>query len=103
VNLSRFAQKWYEVEIFTDPQILTGWEATFDDGTSWIVGEVVADPVPAPANPGAVVVRWLLAGPDAPPLDQVPDFVITAGVQPVLRAPAEPEAEALTGPMVILQ
>lgn len=103
MNLSRFGQKWYEVEISTVPQVSTGWEATFDGGTTWVAGEVVTEPDPAPVVTGAVVVRWLLAGSQAPAVDTAPDVVLTDGVQPILRAAANPEVEAFAGPLIILE
>ena len=104
MNLSRFGRKWYELEIATEPQITSGWEATFDNGTSWVNAEVVTNPVPPPVRATAVVVRWLIQGPNAASGAQPPDYILeAASVAPVIRAANDPELEAFQGPIIILE
>ena len=105
INVSRHGRKFVEVEVSTTPQITTGFEALFGETGGWKIGEIVADPDPAPVVATAVVVRWLVAGAQAP-IDEtaVPDYVLTDDfVQMTIRAPAHPELEAFPGPILILQ
>jgi hypothetical protein len=104
MKLSRYGRKWYEIEVLTSPPVSDGWEATFDEGTSWKDAEVVLDPTPAPINPAAVVLRWLINGEDAPPVPPGADVdhtLTTDAVQPVIRAAADQEVEAFAGPLII--
>lgn len=104
MNLSRFGRKWYELEVATTPQIVSGWEATFDSGATWLPAEVVATPDPLPVVSTAAVIRWLLEGPDASAGASPPDFVVHADtIVPVIRAANDPELEAFNGPIIILE
>lgn len=53
--LSRHGREYLRVTLTTSPPI-AAWEASFDQGVTWVAGE---------ADGSAF--RWLLAGPDATP------------------------------------
>ena len=50
---SRHSREPVQVEIITTPAV-TSWDASFDDGATWVTGEAVPG---APSN-----YRWLVAG-----------------------------------------
>lgn len=73
--------EYYDQTIITVPQ-LTNWEASFDDGTTWI---------PAVTDPNDNThYRWLLKGPNCPQADGSATL-ISAETQPLIRAIGNPE------------
>lgn len=74
MNLSRYARLYYKVAVTTDPQV-TDWEASFDNGQTWVAGT----PVEGVANG----FQWLVAGPNAEVGTAV--AVIMSSVTPLLR------------------
>ena len=55
--LDRAAREYYALEISTTPDV-AAWEASFDDGTTWVPSTTVG-------TDGYY--RWLVAGPDVAP------------------------------------
>ena len=80
MDLDSHGREFYTVEIVTTPQ-LTGWEASFDDGATWVAGAVH----PTLANTW----RWLLAGENAAVGTAV--AVVTSSFRPHIRATDNPE------------
>lgn len=72
--LSRFARRYYRVTVTTDPQV-TDWEASFDNGATWVAGTPIVG-----VDNGY---QWLVAGPDVDLGAAV--AVISANVTPLLR------------------
>ena len=87
------AREWYQLQIDTLPAI-TGWEASFDGGTTWAAGAA------GTAGDGTEVTRWLVAGPDADPGSAT---VLTASTTaPLIRAAANPEIVVRGAPLIYL-
>ena len=77
--LSRFGREYLRITITTVP-VLTGWEASFDKGTTWVAGALVGSSY-----------QWLLAGPNAAAAVP-PATVLAVGSHSVLvRATDSPE------------
>jgi hypothetical protein len=89
MKLNRRGTDWYQVAIDSTPT-LAGWEASFDDGTTWKPSE----------SGGPGLFRWLVAGPDAP-AGSAP--VITASIEPLLRAPDGSATPVRRGPAIELE
>lgn len=90
------AREYYVVQIDTVPA-LAGWEASFDGGTTWRAGELVA----GTTNRW----RWLLAGPTfdpagAPALGGATVTTVPATTSPLLRATDAPAVVVSDGPVV---
>lgn len=84
MKLNRAERDYYRVSITVDPPLTGTWQASFDDGTTWIDGTTVDDDL-----------VWLIAGPDfdavAEGLD--PDdtqATITGEVVPLFRLKDDP-------------
>lgn len=86
--LPRYARRFYKLVVDADDPDPT-WEASFDNGATWVTGEPFTDP-----DEGAAW-RWLVAGPDADPGLAV--AVITASVTPKLRDVDSTEIEGVDG------
>lgn len=95
MKLTRIGREYLIVTIATDPEI-TGWEASFDGGDTWAVGE----PVTGSTEPAW---RWLLAGPDVVQPPASGQIEITATTTVVLRAVDNPEVLIRKGPRVTLK
>lgn len=89
-RLSRHAREPYDQQILTEPAV-TGWEASFDDGATWHLGEVLVD------DPEPGWVRWLIAGDLADPGASV------AQLTPTGREDLQPLARAVTNPAIIVR
>lgn len=57
MELNERTRDYYEFAVTTDPAV-TGLEASFDGGLTWIAADPVVDPTPNTQRG-----RWLLAGP----------------------------------------
>jgi hypothetical protein len=79
--LKRAGREYYSLELTTTPAV-SGWDASFDAGTTWQTG------IPATVD-GAACQQWLLAGPDAALGTAVKQ--LTDSVTPLLRATSSPE------------
>lgn len=90
MQLNRQAVEWYALEITTDPTV-TGWEASFDDGTTWLASTTVG-------TDGWF--RWLVAGPDAPTPGSA--TVLAASLRPLVRAVENPEVVVRDAPRIYL-
>lgn len=53
MKLHRAERDYYVITATTDPPLSGTWEASFDDGTTWVDGTAVGDSW-----------SWLVAGPD---------------------------------------
>lgn len=87
MQLHPLAREYYALTIATDDDV-TGWQASFDHGTTWHAGDTSEDD-------GRT--RWLLAGPDADTGDAI---VISASVVPLVRAIDNPEIIVRKAPRV---
>lgn len=89
MKLYRQARRFYTLGIVTDPPV-TAWEASFDEGASWVAGEAAGERF-----------RWLVAGPDAA---NNPEGTTVLGVSttPLLRDIDNPEMEVLGGTRIYL-
>jgi hypothetical protein len=85
----------YTLTITTIPA-LSGWEASFDGGVTWVPG------VPDVSDPATF--RWLLVGPLVAPGDipADPHTVITLDVEPLVRAIDDPKIIVRKAPYVSL-
>lgn len=90
MRLHPAAREFYCLSITTTPAV-TGWDASFDGGTTWQAGEVVDD-----------TVRWLVAGPkfDATGATAATYATLTADVVPLLRATDNPERIVRSAPRI---
>ena len=86
--LHRQGREYYTLTIDTEPAV-TGWEASFDGGTTWAPGALNGD-----------VWQWLVAGPLAP-TDQ-PCMVIDRSTAPLIRAVDTPEILIRSTPTIYL-
>lgn len=81
MNLNRHAREYYDIQPVTEPP-LTAWEASFDNGTTWVAGTALS-------GEDAGWFRWLVAGPSADPGAAV---VLPSGpLRPLARAVDNPE------------
>ncbi len=87
MELHQEAREYFDLAIATTPT-LTGWEASFDGGETWVAGEAVTG--------GA---RWLVAGAQADPGDAT---VIANTVHPKVRAIANPEIVVRNTPAIVI-
>lgn len=99
MNLSRIGREYLEVEVSTDPEV-SGWEASFDGGSTWNAGEQVT-------SASVPTWRWLLVGPDCPEPEVPGQINYPAGagtsVRVYLRAIDNPEVLIRKGPKVSLK
>lgn len=87
--IHRHSREFYRLEIVTEPAV-TGWEASFDGGTTWDASTVV-DGFPA----------WLVAGTAAAVGTAV--AVLADSVTPLLRVIDTPEIVVREGPKIFVQ
>lgn len=88
MNLSRYGVEYYDPDPQTTPA-LTGWQASFDNGETW---------VDSTEHPDTERPVWLVAGAEATtPGDAI---VLTATVKPHLLALDDPETIVRTGPTI---
>ena len=85
------ARKWYALGIVTEPAepAVTGWEASFDSGATWLASTVVG-------TDG--LWRWLVAGPAADPTGAT--ALPLGRTVPLVRATANPEIEVEKAPPI---
>lgn len=95
MKLTRIGREYLTVSIETDPAV-TGWEASFDGGTTWATGEEVTVGT-------STAWRWLLAGPDVAQPDVSGQITLDATTTVVLRAIDNPEVLIRKGPRVSLR
>lgn len=81
MDLNVKGREFYQLTIVTDPPV-SSWEASFDNGATWVTGE----PVIRIANTW----RWLVAG-SGFTADSTPASVISGHVKPLVRATDSPE------------
>jgi hypothetical protein len=93
MNLSRHAREYYQLEIVTEPDVPGGWEASFDQGETWVNGSA------ATVGGGVPVIRWLLAGPEADLTNAVP---IVGDITPLVRAVDVPELLVRKAPPILV-
>ena len=93
VRLNRTSREFYTLTITTDPPV-SGWEASFDGGTTWVAGE--------PTIRDANTWRWLVAGP-AFVADATPASILAATSVPMLRAVDTPEVLVRRGPTITIE
>ena len=86
--LKKLAREFYNLSIATVPAV-TGWEASFDGGATWVAGETIGD-----------TVRWLVAGAAADPGTAT---VLTTSVQPLLRVTDNPEIVVRDAPTIYIK
>lgn len=89
-RLSRHGREPYDQRIITDPQ-LNGWEASFDNGATWHLGEALV------ADPEVGWVRWLIAG------DLAAAGASVAQLTPTGREDLQPLARAIANPQIIVR
>jgi hypothetical protein len=87
-RLSRHGREPYEQQIVTVPPILV-WEASFDGGATWTVGEAV------PGEPDWY--RWLIAG-DLAPAGPTVAATLTPTADDIV-----PMARAVVNPSIIVR
>lgn len=94
MHLEPKARKYYQLSIVTEPATTATWEASFDDGVTWHEGEE--------STPD--VWRWLIAGPEFDPEDEVEAEYIALEVAdyvPVLlKLSVNPEVVIIDGPTI---
>lgn len=86
MQLHHLAREYYTLVIDTTPEIST-WEASFDNGLTWVAGEHV----------GLRTMRWLLAGADADPTNAT---VLTGKARPMIRVVDNPEVVVRNAPTI---
>jgi hypothetical protein len=91
MKLTRIGREYLTVAISTEPEV-TGWEASFDGGTTWTAGEQVGGDW-----------RWLVAGPDVVQDPVVGQVVVSETTTVVLRAIDNPEVLIRKGPRVSIK
>ena len=89
MELHRNAREYYALSIVSTPPVVNGWEASFDEGVTWVSG--IQDDV------DETLWRWLVAGPDATPGDAV---VLEGTVAPMIRVLDTPEVIVEDAPKV---
>ena len=77
--LHRQSREYYSV-VINSTRPVTQVHASFDDGNTWTLGELVD---------GAW--RWLIRGPDAPVDPQIPAALVDRSETPLLRITGNPE------------
>lgn len=83
----------YVLTITTIP-VMSGWEASFDGGASWVAGTPdVVDPT---------TYRWLMVGPLVDPVPVAPHTVLTIDVEPLVRAIDNPKIIVRKAPWIAL-
>lgn len=91
MRLNKFGREVYSVTITTDPVATGVWEASFDGGSTWSVGE----------DQGNNSWGWLIAGPEN--TGGTPVFSITQGqtdIIPLLRLTVGDEQIVERGPEI---
>lgn len=118
MKLHRSERDYYVVTATTDPPLTGTWEASFDQGATWIPGtlahsddgwrdsrgQVITDAT------GAVITdapSWLVAGPDFDAIGVGQSFtdtdaIIDATVVPLLRIADNPVLDVERGPRIQL-
>jgi hypothetical protein len=89
MNLDRLAREYYNLVITTSPEV-DGWEASFDNGRTWVAGTETDD--------GAW--QWLVAGPSA---ELGSATRLTHTVEPRLRSITNPEIIIRRAPKIIVE
>jgi hypothetical protein len=93
MQLNVNAREFYQLTIVTDPPV-DGWEASFDDGVTWVAGE----PVIRIANTW----RWLVSGPEFVG-DATPSTTLASVGAPLIRAVDAPEVVVHRAPSIYLK
>lgn len=95
MQLHRSERDYYVVEITTDPPLSGDYEASFDEGATWVTGTLAAEGW-----------SWLVAGPDFAPESSedsvLTDATLTASVDPLLRIKDDPVVDVAQGPPINL-
>lgn len=94
LQLSTIGREWWKVQITTDPAV-TGWDASFDEGETWVTGEAVEDVEDT--------WRWLVNGKDFDPTGYPAASSATipyGGFRPLLRATDNPEVIVSRAPRI---
>lgn len=92
MKLHRSAREFYTLVIVTTPAV-TSWEASFDGGRTWTVGEPTA----------AGTYRWLVAGPDADAHPSEVTVRVPGGCgTPLVRATDDPEVLVRYAPPIVI-
>jgi hypothetical protein len=86
------ARKFYAVNITVTPVVSGNWQASFDNGETWVDGS------PDPDVP--TIWRWLMAGPLAETIANT--TVLSSSVDPLLRIVDSSEVEVVDGPPIYL-
>lgn len=89
MRLPKNGREIYNATIVTEPAV-TGWEASFDRGTTWHTPTMDAE-----------VMTWLLNGPDFT-ADPTASITVAASVTPLFRVVDTPEVIVRTGERVTL-
>lgn len=97
MRLHREERDYYVVEITATPPVSGTWQASFDDGATWVDGSSTPDGW-----------AWLVAGPDFaddpdgmdPELDT--DATISQTMMPLLRVKDDPVLDVEAGPTIEL-
>lgn len=97
MTLHATERDYYSVTIAVNPPMAGAWEASFDDGATWVVGDQAGS-----------VWSWLVAGPqfNASAVGMSPtdtDATITAQVTPLLRLKDSPVSKIETGPTIYVK
>lgn len=86
MRLNPLAREYYTLAITTDPAVTSGWEASFDGGTTWVAGTVTTSGT-----------SWLVAGAQADPTGAT---VIAQTTEPIIRATQAPEVIVRKAPRI---
>lgn len=89
--LSPSGSEFYNLTIITSPQ-LTSWEASFDNGATWVAAQTDSDPTHY---------FWLVKGPLSTSTTGSP-IALATDVQPLIRATATPEVLVREPPYIAL-
>ena len=89
MQLAKTGREYYDPGPTTTPA-LTGWEASFDGGSTWVAGDVL-DGRP----------KWLVRGPGFAD-DTTPSVLISENTNPMIRATDNPEVLVRRGPAIYL-
>lgn len=99
MQLNRHGREYYELQITTttssgDPIPADGWEASFDNGVTWVAATVVTHDTTDWS-------AWLVAGPNAEVGAAV--AVITESLIPLVRTTDNPEIVVDYAPKILLE
>jgi hypothetical protein len=92
VRLHREERDNYVVAVSTDPPLAGTWEASFDNGETWVDGTASGD-----------AWAWLVAGPDFVAADvgmTDEGTVLDTSVSPLLRLKDDPVLDVQRGPTI---